>query len=600
MSGDSSVWLTDHTPVVVIQEGATYWRFHSLQEVLATSNPSAIPELLRRLERATQERGLYAAGYLSYEAGAAYDLATHERAPEAPPLAWFGLFAGREAIDLPDEPVDFRFGQWRAALSYETYADAIERIKAEIARGNTYQANFTFPLTATFDGDPWSLYTRLARSQRADYTAFIDLGRWVICSASPELFFRLDGDRITSRPMKGTASRGTTLEHDRQQRAWLRQSEKNRAENVMIVDMLRNDLGRVAAVGSVAVPDLFTVERYPSLLQMTSTVTARTEAALADICAAVFPCASITGAPKVRTMGILRDLEPRPRGIYTGAIGFVGPDRRAQFNVAIRTALIDTLAGRARYGVGSGIVWDSDAEAEYAECLLKARVLVDSAVDEPSLLLLESLRWTPGNGYYLFGRHLNRLAESAEYFGYALPAAEILIRLEALAGGLQGPSKVRLMLAADGQVTVEAEPLSAGARPRPLRVGLAAEPVSSANRFLYHKTTRRDVYEHARAGRPEYDDVILWNERGELTEATASNLLLEVDGEWRTPPVSSGLLAGTLRAHLLDAGEIVECVLTVQNLATASGIQLINSVRGRQDAVLFNVDESEVIGRKLA
>ena len=565
-------------PVAVLQEGGAWWRFEAPARQVVARRAEDVAAALAEVERAVEDEGLLAAGYLAYEAGAAYGLSTHPPDPDGPPLLWFGLFGRRAPAGPLPAGGAYRFGPWRPALDFAPYAAAIAHVKAAIARGDTYQANFTFPLQADFDGDPWALFAALNAAQRASYGAYLDLGRFVICSASPELFFRRDGERLEARPMKGTAPRGLSAAADRAQIDWLRQSEKNRAENVMIVDMIRNDFGRVARVGSVAVPELFAVERYPTLLQMTSTVTADSDAPLSEVLAAVFPCASITGAPKRRTMELLRDLESGPRGVYTGAIGVLLPGRRAQFNVAIRTAVIDRARGQAVYGVGSGVVWDSDATAEYEECRLKARVL--SAPPRPAFCLLESLRWSPDEGYALRAAHLRRLADSAAYFGYPLDPAVAERRLDALAAGLSAPAKVRLLLAADGALTLEARPLAEGALSQPVRLGLAREPVSSADVWLYHKTTRREVYDAARAGRPDCDEVLLWNERGELTEATASNVVLVLDGRAWTPPQSAGLLAGTLREQLLATGQIAERPLTPDDLRRAEAVWLINSVRG--------------------
>jgi para-aminobenzoate synthetase/4-amino-4-deoxychorismate lyase len=570
-----------------LQWGGEWRRFTGPVREIVARDPSEVLAALAAVENAVESEGLYAAGYLAYEAGAAYGLSVHPPDPDGPPLLWFGLFADWEAIDPPAPGGDYRFGDWRPSLTYDDYRTAIDRVRQEIAAGYTYQANFTFHLRAEFTGDPWALFADLSGAQRAKYCAYVDLGRHVICSASPELFFRLDGETLEARPMKGTAPRGLTTADDRRQIDWLRGSEKNRAENVMIVDMIRNDFGRVARTGSVDVPALFTVERYPTLLQMTSTVTAQTGAPLTEVLAAAFPCASITGAPKVRTMALLRELERAPRGVYTGAIGAIAPGRRAQFNVAIRTVVIDREQGRATYGVGSGIVWDSDAAAEYDECLLKARVLAAPRQATADFHLIETLRWTPQEGFYLLDLHLERLADSAEYFGFRCDRAAVMGALAELAGGLTGPSKARLLLDRAGRVTVETSALPGPAR-EPARVGLALRPVSSADVRLYHKTTRRQPYEAARAARPECDDVILWNERGELTETTVANIVLEIDGRQVTPPVACGLLAGTLRAQLLAVGEITEGVLTRDDLARASRLWLINSVRGRQRAVFVS------------
>lgn len=573
------------SPLVVIQDGDGWWRYADLVREVRTVTPADVPAALAIVESAVEQDGLLAAGFMTYEAAAAFDLSVHTPDTAGLPLLWFGLFRRREPVQLDPQPGGFRFGTWEPRLCEADYIRAVDHIKDAIARGDTYQANFTFPMLAAFEGDPWALYVQLNLAQRATYTAYLDLGRYVVVSASPELFFTLDGDHITSRPMKGTAPRGLTAADDLAQIEWLQSSEKNRAENVMIVDMIRNDIGRVARTGTVNVPELFAVERYPTLLQMTSTVEATTDASLPELMAAMFPCASITGAPKVSTMTILRELEPQPRGIYTGMIGHILPGRRMQFNVAIRTAIIDRQAEMAAYHVGSGVVWDSDAAAEYQECLLKARVLAPE-VREPGVFeLLESLLWTPERGFVLLERHLARLAASAGYFDFDLDVDLIRSDLAAAATSLAKDSKVRLLVNKLGRVTITAEPLADGERPLPLRVGLATEPIYSGDRWLYHKTTVRHMYDEARASRPDCDDVILWNERGELTESSVANLLVELDGRWLTPPIASGLLPGTMRAELLDAGEIVEQPLLVTDLARATQIMLVNSVRGRIPAL---------------
>ncbi|MBP6016180.1 MAG: aminodeoxychorismate synthase component I [Candidatus Promineofilum sp.] len=570
---------------VVLQAGGEWRRFVDPVRVVVAESVGDVVPMLLEIERAVEKDGLYAAGYLAYEAGAAYGLTTHPSPPDRPPLLWFGLFRDYQTMDAPTSDGAYHFGDWRPSLDFDVYGRAIARIKDAIAAGDTYQANFTFHLETTFEGDPWALFADLAVAQQADYCAYVDLGRFVVCSASPELFFRQEGQTLTARPMKGTAPRGLTAADDRRQIDWLRHSEKNRAENVMIVDMIRNDFGRVARAGSVDVPSLFTVERYPTLLQMTSTVTAETDAPLSDVLAATFPCASITGAPKVRTMQIINDLEPQPRGVYTGAIGFIAPQRSAQFNVAIRTVVVDRQRGQAVYGVGSGVVWDSDAAAEYDECLLKARVL-DGRRETVDFRLLESLRWTPEEGYFLLARHLQRLTDSAEYFNIPLEPPRIERLLVDFVRGMTEPAKVRLLLDRAGRVEINSRPLLEGARSEPIRVGLARMPVSSADVRLYHKTTRRAPYDAARTSRPDCDDVILWNERGELTESSAANLVLEIGGQLYTPPVTAGLLAGTFRAQLLETGEIEERVLITPDLSRATRLWLINSVRGRQAAIV--------------
>ena len=357
----------------------------------------------------------------------------------------------------------------------------------------------------------------------------------------------------------------------------LQRSPKNRAENLMIVDMMRNDLGRIAHAGSVHVPQLFEVERYRTLFQMTSTVRALTDAPVSEIFRALFPSPSVTGAPKVRTMQIIAELEDSPRGIYTGAMGFMAPGRKAQFNVAIRTVHIDRTKGSAEYGTGGGITWDSVDREEYEECCTKGLVLMGQA---PVFELLETLRWRPVHGYFLLSGHLDRLSQSARYFGLSFDEETVRQQLEsaALAFG-PAPRRVRLLLDERGDVRVESQPMEPGRRT--WRIALARRPVDSASRFLYHKTTNRVVYEQARADFPQHDDVILWNENGEVTESCLANVVARVRGEWITPPVSCGLLPGVYRRRLLERGWIRECVIRVDELKNAERLCLINSVRGR-------------------
>jgi para-aminobenzoate synthetase / 4-amino-4-deoxychorismate lyase len=570
-------WGTAGT--IILQHEGRWLCLSNPVRVLVARRPDEVIGVWQAVETAVSNltasnQNYYAAGYISYEAAAALDLATHPPHLDDPPLVWFGLYDQITEIEPPQPGGgEYRLGDWQPDLSLAEYEQAIGRIKEYIAQGATYQVNYTFPLRTSFQGEPLALFADLIASQRGGYMAYLDIGRYAICSASPELFFSRRGSQLLARPMKGTAPRGLTLAQDQAQIEWLRQSEKNRAENVMIVDMLRNDMGRVAHTGSVAVPDLFAVERYPTLLQMTSTVTAESDATLPQLLAAMFPCASITGAPKVRTMQLIRELECGPRGVYTGAIGLVGPEQ-TQFNVAIRTVVVDRERETAVYGVGSGIVWDSDPVAEYEECRLKTEVLTRR---QPDFDILEALLWTPDEGYFLWDRHLQRLAETAEYFQYPLDLAQVEQQLTALAATLTRPMKVRLQLNSRGQVYVEVVEL--GRPPKPLRVGLAPEPVASSNRWLYHKTSRREVYDTARATRPNCDEVLLWNERGELTEATTANIVLELNGEMVTPALSAGLLAGTFRAELLAQGAIVERVVPVEALGESTAVYLINSVR---------------------
>jgi para-aminobenzoate synthetase/4-amino-4-deoxychorismate lyase len=413
--------------------------------------------------------------------------------------------------------------------------------------------------------------------------------------------------------MKGTVKRGRTTLEDKEKADWLHNSEKNRAENVMIVDMIRNDLGRIAKIGSVHVPELFTTEKYPTLWQMTSTVQARTSASITDIFKALFPCASITGAPKVSTMKIISELETTPRRIYTGSIGYIAPKRKASFSVAIRTAVIDREAQTAEYGVGGGIVWDSTSTDEYAEALLKARVLTESP---PQFSLLETLLWTPKEGFFLREKHIARLLDSAGYFDFniskdqrwsgspdrngaktkgvsRLHLLEEIIEtyLSEISSQFTSRQRVRLLLDKNGTLSHEAKPFQQPDDQPPLKVCLAKEPIHSGNVFLFHKTTIRDIYESARKDFPGYADTLLYNENNELTEFTIGNLVVEMDGKCYTPPISCGVLAGTFRAHLLETGQVEERLIKLEELNECSQIFLVNSVRKWRRVEIIKVEE---------
>ncbi len=573
---------------VVLQcESESRWlRFSDPIEIVEARQVNDVLPKLRAVEDAVHTRHLYAAGFIAYEAAPAFDAALRVRTLPTLPLLWLGLYERVDVLDrLPDrDRVTYSLGEWIATVPWGEYERAIDAIKNCIADGETYQVNYTYRLRTVFTGDAWNFFVRLVRQQPRGYAAFVDTGRYVICSASPELFFQLAGRTLTAKPMKGTAARGRTLAEDRANQQWLHQSEKNRAENVMIVDMLRNDLGRIAEVGSVNVPTLFEIERYPTVLQMTSTVTAKTTTSFTEILTALFPCASITGAPKTRTMSIIADLETTPRGVYTGCVGYLSPHREAQFNVAIRTVTLDRDAGTAEYGVGGGIVWDSDAVDEYRECEIKTRVL---GREPPGFDLIESILWTPDEGYFLRERHVQRLADSAEYFGIPIDEAAIRGRLASLSATLErAPHKIRLCLSQAGAPSLSATPLRDIPLPQPMRVALARDPVDSNDLSLYHKTTRRRAYETARAVSPGYDDVILWNERGEITESTIANVVIDLDGELITPPIECGLLAGVFRAWLVEQHIIHERVTTLDDFKRRRRFYLINSVRKWMRAML--------------
>lgn len=555
-------------------------------ETFETRSAAEVLPLLRAVEAAVDARGLYAVGAVAYEAAPGFDpaLAVARAAPGVP-LAWFGLYDEPRVVPPPAAtPDDVPPGAWQASLSPEAYRAAFDGIKRHIREGDAYQVNLTYRLRTAPTEPPFAAFARLAAAQRATYAVFLPTPGWTLCSASPELFFALDGDRLESRPMKGTAPRGRTLADDRSRAEALLASEKDRAENVMIVDMVRNDVGRVACTGSVDVARLFAIEKYPTVWQMTSAVQARTHAPVADIFAALFPAASITGAPKSSAMRIIAESEPGPRGFYTGAAGFLAPGRRAQFNVAIRS-LVFGPDGSAEYGTGGGIVWDSECARELEECRTKALVLAEAPAP---FALLETMLWTPTDGVFLLDLHLARLRESAEYFDFSLDPAAVQRELDGLAARLPAqPHRVRLLVSENGKVSLEAAPFAPPDPEAAVRVSLAPQPVVRSDPFLYHKTTRRRVYEQALAARPGADDVLLFNADGEVTESTRANVVVQIGGKRYTPPVSCGLLPGTLRRRLVESGAVAERVVAVGELANAEAIYLVNSLRGQQRATLI-------------
>jgi para-aminobenzoate synthetase / 4-amino-4-deoxychorismate lyase len=551
-------------------------------EIVAAHSHEEVRPALARVERAAAE-GFYAVGFVAYEAAPAFDRALVVKPPPNDlPLLWFAVFERPNAVG--PAAGEFRVSDWTPSVTRAEYKRNVEAVREAIARGDTYQVNYTLRLRARFEGDDFAFYERLRAAQRTRFGAYVNAGRFRVLSASPELFFRRRGRRVETRPMKGTAARGRWREEDEAAAARLSSSEKERAENLMIVDLLRNDLGRVAETGAVRVEELFRVERYPTVLQMTSTVAAtlREGVTLEELFAALFPCGSVTGAPKVSTSRFIAALEDSPRGVYCGAVGFVAPGGDAAFNVAIRTVVIDSETGEAVYGTGGGVTWDSTPGGEYAEALAKAKLLTESA---PDFELLETIRLDE-SGYRLLEEHLARLAASAEYFDVPLDAAEVR---EALARHAEQqkdrPRRVRLLVSLDGRARVESAPLDE-LPPGPLRVALALAPVKKSDRFLCHKTTRRGTYEARRAEAPEAFDVLLWNEEGELTEFTNGNVVVELEGKRWTPPRECGLLAGTFRAALLREGEVAERVLTKGDLARAARVWFVNGVRGWVEVVL--------------
>ena len=633
--------LVEQTPATVLLEGGKPddtrlneppWTqlFTAPLRVCVAYTAAEVSALFAEIESAVAARQ-YAAGFFGYECGSCFEPKAALRPPhDGEPLAWVGIYERSYAFDrmtgkfvdgeppglaeigtkatkttdhssIPSEPPKEMIAEF--SLDEVEYTRRIADIHRWIAAGDVYQLNFTAPFRVKAPGSVAEHYARLRMRQPVDYGAFIHLqpGQYIL-SFSPELFFRVDESqgarRIITRPMKGTAPRGRTTAEDRRISDWLQNDAKNRAENLMIADLLRNDLGRLARFGSVCAEELFAVERYPTVWQMTSTISAelRPEIGFYDIFRALFPCGSVTGAPKVRAMQLIAELEGEPRGVYTGAIGFFSP-RQTIFNVAIRTLALS--GGQGRFGAGGGIVIDSNPAEEFRECLLKAKFLTGPAyrginstggnvtiTSQPdTFFLIETMLWA--GAYPLLDLHLDRLADSAGYFGFECDCAAIRAALEAHAKSFAGaaPRKVRLLLTgADGNFGINSEPLASGAASeRIARVCISSLRTDPSDPTLYHKTTQRALYglEYRQATSRGYDDALFVNLRGEVTEGAISNVFIEKNGRWFTPPIDCGLLAGVFRRHLLQTRpDIEQRILYIDDLRTADAVYLSNAVRG--------------------
>jgi para-aminobenzoate synthetase / 4-amino-4-deoxychorismate lyase len=556
--------------------------------LIEATNADDVPGALAAIE-AGVARGLTAAGYCAYELGYVFEPRLRPLMPQTErPLLRFHLFADRRRLHsearrrwLSERAAGPAFaGDVVASLSAAQHRAKVDRVRQLIGDGDVYQVNLTFKLRADDAGDPFATYAALRDKARAGACAFLRFGDEDILSFSPELFFCARDGRISARPMKGTVARAADIAGDEQRRRELVADEKQRAENLMIVDLLRNDLARVSKVGSVRVTDLFTVETYPRFHTLTSGITADLdgEASFARILKALFPCGSVTGAPKIRAMEIIREIEDEPRGAYCGAVGYVAPDAMA-FNVGIRT--VSVRGGALEMGVGGGIVWDSEPAAEYAESLLKARFLTEQAAP---FRLIETMRWAPGDGFHLLARHLHRLGASSAYFGFVFDETGVRRALAAAVADKEGPQRVRLTLGVRGDTQVEAESFVPSPSDAMWRYAFAATPVDSGDWRVHHKTTQRNFYDGALAAERAAtgcDEVVFLNERGEVTEGSRTNVFVERDGVWLTPPLASGLLDGCLRRELIDAEpqRVIERVLRPEDLRQGC-VWFGNSLRG--------------------
>ncbi len=553
-------------------------------EVIVAHEPD---ELGRQLDRLSVGHW---AGYIAYEAGAVLEpkLANQFREPDCP-LLWFARFDGFEALEseqvsafLPD-PAGGWLGRPEPDSIYGDYAAAFEKVQAYIAAGDIYQANLTFPCKVATAGHPLAIYAGLRNRARAGYGGVVWTGMDWIISLSPELFFAAHDGKITTKPMKGTASRKRDPISDAAAIEALRADPKQRAENLMIVDLLRNDLSRVSERGSVDVPELFKVETYPTVHQMISTVTAKLspDTGASDVLRAIFPCGSITGAPKIRAMEVIHEVEPAPRGLYTGSIGRVDDGGDAAFNVAIRTLHLKADSSIARLGLGSGIVADSRMEEEWRECLAKGKFVADPRRFD----LIETMRFEPEHGILLLDRHLTRIKESARTFGFEFDRHAARNDLQTATFMLNEPRRIRLILSVTGCIAIEAMPLHptpAG----PVEAALVALPVERHDFRLRYKTSDRGFYAEAlkRAGTFE---AILFCEDGFLTEGSFTNLFVERHGILLTPPLSRGLLPGVLREELIETGKAVEAELRAGDLS--DGFFIGNACRGLLPARLIEL-----------
>lgn len=562
--------------------------------------------LFKKIEE-NLKKGYYLAGWLAYELGYLLEpsLARNTRLAADQCLAWFGVYPAPHVYDhlakrfqgagpLPNveqkESAGYSVGNLRPNLTEDQYQEAIARIKSYIEAGDTYQVNYTLKLLFDFQGDAVALYKALRRNQSVSYSAFMRCPELQVISFSPELFFKTEGNTCRVRPMKGTITRGPHAEKDHELAEFLQNDIKNRSENVMIVDLLRNDLGRICEQGSVTTTSLFDLETYETLHQMTSTIegTLAAGTGIPDLFKALFPCGSVTGAPKIRTMEIIRELEQAPRGIYTGAIGFLAPDGQACFNVPIRTITIRDSQGEM--GIGSGVVYDSDPHQEWEECLLKGRFLTSPA---PLFTLIETILWQPQGGYWLLDAHLDRLGGSADFFQFAFDRQAILDRLHDMAKAFGSSCRrVRLTLAKDGQAEISAhicEPPAAILPGPDLKTDLPQVRFSKIKTdenspYYYHKTTIRDLYNSERAGAVEEGcyEVLFTNSRGEVTEGSITNIFIRKDNVILTPPVECGLLDGVFRRYFLANSPLPvrESRLTIEDIRQADALYVGNSVRG--------------------
>ena len=563
------------------------WRiFSSPKEVLYSNYLHEVKTILDKVESKINENNDIAVGFLTYESAPAFDPAYRVNKESKLPLICFGLFEGFKETQILDnsEIITNKIYNWKIETSPSEYKKNFDYIKNQIELGYTYQINYTLRSHSESIQNPYEFF--LEKAKNSPFAAYIETDENIIISASPELFFSLENKRLFCKPMKGTSRRGKTFEEDLILMDALRASKKNKAENIMITDMLRNDMGRISEPGTVKVSSKYDIEKYSTVWQMTSSVESESTASITEIFQALYPCASVTGAPKIASMDIISRIEELPREIYTGAIGYIAPNREAEFSVPIRTVVSDKNKNCAVYGTGGGIVWDSVWESEWDECLTKSKVL--SVKDSSDFELFETMKWDTDSGVFLEEYHFNRLKDSASYFDFKfceVRGKEIID--ETIRNISNNLCVIRLFVNAKGGIRIETSEVPVFIKNQKYTVSLAKNPVQSENIFLYHKTTQREVYENVEGENSRSDDVILWNEEGNLTESTIANIILNIKGNWVTPSINCGLLRGVYRESMLENGLIEERKIHKSEIADLSEITLINSVRGEFKAKLI-------------
>ncbi|MGW8444278.1 aminodeoxychorismate synthase component I [Paenibacillus sp. S33] len=542
-------------------------------DIIETYDLKSVKDCLTQSEQASA-KGYYVVGFVSYEAASAFDERLETQYATRVPLVWFGIYDKKQDIQLFDNYIDdhYQVGEWIADNNYKEFEEHISNIKSNIKKGNTYQTNYTIRLKTTFDGSAASLYKELCSNQKAAYSAYICLGDIEVLSVSPELFFEYRKNRIVTKPMKGTIARGRWHEEDIAKINELRNTPKEQAENIMIVDLLRNDLGRIARTNTVQVTKLFEVEKYPNVFQMTSEIIATTNVNLVKIFESLFPCGSVTGAPKISTMKLIKELEKEPRGIYCGTIGLLLPYNHYIFNVSIRTVVVDKLVNKAIYGVGSGITWDSSVDGEYRELLQKASILKKKHTE---FQIIDRLRLDCDH-YNLLESHLENIKNTADYFDYPYDHEQLKSTLMKIKDSNNGVQEVYIQLFRDGKIQVRCSPLKLSYEIKNAKI--VGTPADRNNVFQFHKTSYLNLSQSI--NQDSSDVSLFYNMEHEITQFCSGNVVVKLGGNYITPPIECGVIQGTFRDALLKQGKITERKILASQLKRAQEIWLINSVDG--------------------